>query len=69
MNLQNRVGKLEQQSGINPAGGFNLRRLTDDELTGIEAALSRTVSGDRTASAISPELEAALERVRVTMPS
>ncbi len=68
MNLENRITQLEK-AAINPAGDFDLRRLTDDELTGIEAALSRTVSGEIADANLSPELEAALERVRVTMPS
>jgi hypothetical protein len=68
MGLKETLKRLEK-AAINPAGDFDLRRLTDDELLGIEAALSRTVSGEFADANLSPELEAALKRVRVTMPS
>jgi hypothetical protein len=67
VNIENRITQLEKAT-TNPAGGFDLRRLTDDELIGIEAALSRTVSGDFADAVLSPDLEAALKRVSVTMP-
>jgi hypothetical protein len=57
----------EVKAAINPAGGFDLRRLTNDELLGIEAALSRTVSGEIADANLSPELEAAMARVKVTL--
>ena len=66
MNLETRITQLEKAT-TNPAGDFDLRRLTDDELIGIEAALSRTVSGEFADANLSPELEAALARVRVTL--
>ncbi len=66
MNLENRITQLEK-AAFKPADGFDLTLLTDDELIGIEAALSRTVSGKFTDAGLSPELEAAIERVRVTL--
>ena len=66
MNLENRITQLEK-AATNPAGGFDLTRLTDDELIGIEAALSRTASANLPETVLSPELEAAIERVRVTL--
>jgi hypothetical protein len=64
MSIESRIERLEK-AAINPAGGFDLTRLTDDELLGIEAFLSRTASANSPDTILSPELEAALKRVSV----
>jgi len=66
MSIESRIERLEK-AAITPAGGFDLTRLTDDELIGIEAFLSRAASANSPDAILSPELEAALERVRVTL--
>jgi hypothetical protein len=59
--------ELEAMTKPTAAFPYDVRRLTDDELIGIDAALSRTVSGKFADAVLSPELEAAMERVRVTL--
>jgi hypothetical protein len=61
MNLETRIGKLE--SVIGDAAAWDLSLLTNAELIGIEARLSKAAArGERVQ--ITPELEAALERVK-----
>ena len=62
-NLETRVGKLE--SAIGDASAWDLTLLTDAELIALEACLSEAVTtGFPVHTVITPELEAALERVK-----
>ena len=57
MNLQNRIDRLERAA----APTFDLTRLTDAELLALESCY--TDAGEVIEEHITPELEAALERV------
>jgi hypothetical protein len=61
MNLETRIGKLED--AIGDTSLWDLSLLTNAELIGIEGCLSKAAArGERVQ--ITPELEAALERVK-----
>ena len=61
MNLETRIGKLE--TAIDDAAAWDLTLLTDAELIGIEARLGEAVASGEVVR-LTPELEAALKRVR-----
>jgi hypothetical protein len=63
------LSDAELEAITKPHAGFpyDVTQLRDEELIGIEAALSRTVSGEIADANLSPELEAAMARVRVTL--
>ncbi len=62
MNLQTRIGKLEEAIGDEPSA-WDLTLLTDAELIALEACLSKAVAAGIPVC-LTPELEAALLRVK-----
>jgi hypothetical protein len=63
MSLENRIAKLEAANGN--AGEWDLTRLTDAELLNLHAAQSKAeATGKPVADYITPELFAALERIK-----
>ncbi len=62
-NLETRLGKLE--AAIGDTSAYDLTLLTDAELIGLEACLSKAEAcGEDVRELITPELEAGLERVK-----
>jgi len=63
------LSDAELEAITKPHAGFpyDVTQLRDDELLRLEAALSRTVSGEIADANLSSELEAALARVKVTL--
>ena len=65
MNLQTRVGRLEDAAAERDASAWDLTLLTDAQLLGLEACFRKAeVTGESVHAHITPELEAALERVK-----